>query len=63
MPWLSLATVAVSVDPWPTCTDTVVGDTLTAMAGLVGAGAGVEFDLEATPEQPYDRIPVTKMRP
>jgi len=61
---LSLVTVAVNVFPCPTCTDAVVGDTLTAIAAGVGAGVGAEFlELEVPWEQPYSNIRATRLMP
>ena len=44
---LSFATVAVNIWTWPACTDAVVGDIVTDMAG--GSGAGPELE---PPPQP-----------
>jgi hypothetical protein len=52
---LSLVTVAVKVCPWLTCTDAVVGETLTAIEAPEGdVFSGVELD-----EQPYSNIAAT----
>jgi hypothetical protein len=58
----SLATVAITAWDWPSCTDAVVGDTLTAIAPVAGGGVVVWLPppLEVVPAQPA--INVTAIR-